>query len=124
MGGFGHNGSRLTARLEAHSTVEIAPGIHQLRAVACQVFAILDEDGVTLIDTGAPGSGWMVLRQLRQLGRSPAEIKRIILTHYHIDHRGAVPEIRAVSDAPVLIHASEAPYMRGRIPFPNPVRRG
>ncbi|HZT09351.1 MAG TPA: MBL fold metallo-hydrolase [Chloroflexota bacterium] len=102
--------------------MEIASGIHQLRAIACQVFALLEDDGVTLIDTGAPGSGWLILRQLRQSGRSPSDIKRIVLTHYHIDHRGTAAELRRASGADVLIHTSEATYLRGEMAYPNPIQ--
>jgi len=102
--------------------VEIAPGVHQLRALACQVFALLDDE-VTLIDAGAPGSAPLVLRQLRALGRGPHEVKRIVLTHYHIDHRGAADALRRATGAKVLIHASEAPYLRGARAYPNPVQR-
>jgi len=101
---------------------EVAPRIHQLQAVACQVFALLDDDGVTLVDTGAPGSGRWVLRQLRQLGRRPEDVRRIVLTHYHIDHRGAADELRRATGARVYIHASEAPFLRRQTRYPNPVQ--
>jgi len=104
--------------------LEIAPGVYQLRAFACQVFALVDEDEVTLIDAGAPGGGRLVLRQLRQLGIAPDSVRRIILTHYHIDHRGAVREIQLATGAQLLAHASEAPYLRGQLPYPNPIQRG
>jgi glyoxylase-like metal-dependent hydrolase (beta-lactamase superfamily II) len=103
--------------------LEIAPGVYQLRAFACQVFAVVDRD-VTLIDAGAPGGGRLVLRQLRQLGVAPSDVRRIILTHYHIDHRGAVREIQLATGATLLAHTSEAPYLRGELPYPNPVQRG
>jgi glyoxylase-like metal-dependent hydrolase (beta-lactamase superfamily II) len=103
--------------------LQIAPGVHQLRAIACQVFALVGRD-VTLIDAGAPGGGRLVLRQLRQLGIAPHDVRRIILTHYHLDHRGAAREIQLATGAEILAHASEAPYLRGQIPYPNPVQRG
>jgi glyoxylase-like metal-dependent hydrolase (beta-lactamase superfamily II) len=103
--------------------LEIAPGVYQLRAIACQVFAIVGRD-VTLIDAGAPGGGRLVLRQLRQLGIAPGDVRRIVLTHYHIDHRGAVREIQLATGAKLLAHASEAPYLRGQVPYPNPVQFG
>ena len=100
---------------------EVSPRVYQLQAFGCQVFALLDDE-VTLIDTGAPGSGRFILRQLRELGREPRDVARIILTHYHIDHRGAADELRRATGARVLIHASEAPYLRGLLPYPNPVQ--
>src|SRR5262245_48019701 len=102
--------------------VEIVPHVHQLRAFGAQVFALLDNK-ITLIDTGSPGSGRYILRQIRALGRDPSEIDRIVLTHYHIDHRGAADEVLRATGARVLIHASEAPYVRGQRLYPNPVQQ-
>src|SRR5438477_7968596 len=103
--------------------MEITRTVHQLHAIGCDVFALLGER-VTLIDAGWPGSGPFVLRQLRKLGRSPDEVDRIVLTHYHIDHRGAAGELARATGAQVLIHATEAPYIRGSLRYPNPVQFG
>ena len=102
--------------------MEVAPGVHQLWGLGCHVFALVG-DRVTLIDAGAPGNGRIVVRQLRKLGVHPRDVEQIILTHYHLDHRGAVNELRAATGASVLVHSSEAPYFRGHRPYPNPVNR-
>jgi glyoxylase-like metal-dependent hydrolase (beta-lactamase superfamily II) len=102
--------------------MEIASGVHQLWGLGCQVFALVG-DRVTLIDAGAPGNGRIVLRQLRKLGIHPRDVEQIVLTHYHLDHRGAVNELRRATGARVLVHSSEAPYFRGHHAFPNPVNR-
>lgn len=99
-------------------TLEIEPRVYQLRAFGAQVFALVDDD-VTLIDTGAPGSGRLVLRQLREIGRWPSDVKRVVLTHYHIDHRGAARELQEATGATVFIHKSEAAYLRGQQPYPS-----
>ena len=64
------------------------------------------------------------MHQLRKLGRRAEDIERIILTHYHLDHRGAAADIRRASGADVQIHISEAPYLRGELTYPNPINRG
>jgi glyoxylase-like metal-dependent hydrolase (beta-lactamase superfamily II) len=102
--------------------MEIAPHVHQLWGLGCQVFAIVGAR-VTLIDAGAPGNGRLVLRQLKALGIQPGDVQRIIVTHHHLDHRGAVNELRRATGAEVLVHASEAPFFRGEAPYPNPVNR-
>src|SRR5437660_887954 len=97
--------------------IEIGPHIYQLQAFGAHVFALLDER-VTLIDSGGPGSGRLILRQLRKLGREPSAIARVVLTHYHIDHRGAADELVRASGARVFIHHSEAAHARGEVPYP------
>jgi len=103
--------------------MEIAPGVHQFWGLGCRVFALLG-DTITLIDAGAPGNRPFVLHHLRKLGKSAKDVERIILTHYHLDHRGAAGELRRASGADIHIHASEAPYLRGELSYPNPVNRG
>jgi glyoxylase-like metal-dependent hydrolase (beta-lactamase superfamily II) len=101
--------------------LQIQPRVFQLRAFGAQVFALVD-DRVTLVDTGAPGSGRLILRQLSEIGVSPGDVKQIVLTHFHVDHRGAAGELREATGASVYIHRSEAPYLRGHLPFPNPLQ--
>ncbi|MGH2609014.1 MAG: MBL fold metallo-hydrolase, partial [Tepidiformaceae bacterium] len=54
------------------------------------------------------------------LGRDPADIKRIVITHYHIDHVGGLPEIQKFLDARTGIHLAEAPHVDSDEPLPNP----
>lgn len=102
--------------------MEIVRGVHQLWGVSCQVFALIGER-VTLIDAGPPGNGRLILRQLRALGVQPRDVEQIVITHYHLDHRGAVNELRRATGARVVVHSSEAPYFRGDRAYPNPVNR-
>ena len=100
--------------------MEVRRGVHQLWGLGCQVFALVG-DRVTLIDAGAPGNGRIVLRQLRSLGIQPKDVEQIIVTHHHLDHRGALGELARATGARILVHASEAPFFRGHAPYPNPV---
>jgi glyoxylase-like metal-dependent hydrolase (beta-lactamase superfamily II) len=50
-------------------------------------FLVLEDDGFTLVDTNLAGSAAQILNGARQLG---ATIRRIALTHAHIDHLGSL----------------------------------
>jgi glyoxylase-like metal-dependent hydrolase (beta-lactamase superfamily II) len=50
-------------------------------------FLVLEDDGFTLVDTNLAGSATHILNAARQLG---ATIRRIALTHAHIDHVGSL----------------------------------
>lgn len=64
---------------------------------------------LSLVDAGLMGKGEYKLRAIRKLGISPEDIKRIIMTHTHLDHIGCLREIlEEVPQAQVWIHVSEA----------------
>jgi len=66
-------------------------------------YLIRESDGFTLIDTGLPGSGDEILAAAKSLGGG---IRRIVLTHAHIDHVGSVDELMGTLPE-VVLTASE-----------------
>lgn len=74
-------------------------------------YFVREDDGLTLIDAGIPGMAAMLLAAAR---RFDAPIRRIALTHAHMDHVGALDALhRALPEAEVLIGAREARLLRG-----------
>jgi glyoxylase-like metal-dependent hydrolase (beta-lactamase superfamily II) len=65
-------------------TVPITPNLTMLRVNGWQLYIWCDDDSVTLIDTGAPGSGAEILSAV-------PGVDRIVLTHGHVDHCGSAP---------------------------------
>ena len=49
---------------------------------------IVDSDEVGIVDTGTNASVPKILDGLSELGRSPAEVRYVLLTHIHLDHAG------------------------------------
>ena len=70
---------------------------------------VLHADPITLIDTGvATQKAYDALRDnLRALKLSISDIKRVVLTHKHIDHIGNAWRIQQESNAEILIHELE-----------------
>jgi glyoxylase-like metal-dependent hydrolase (beta-lactamase superfamily II) len=67
---------------------------------------VAEDDGLTLIDTTMKGAGKKILAAADGLG---APIVRILLTHAHGDHIGALDELAAaLPDAEVIISARDA----------------
>lgn len=85
--------------------------------VPIHVWVVIEEDGVTLVDAGMPMMAKGIIKFIQQLNAGP--LKRILLTHGHSDHVGAIKGILAQSKVPVFAHAIEIPYMEGKVLYPK-----
>ncbi|WP_216323274.1 MBL fold metallo-hydrolase [Deinococcus aestuarii] len=102
--------------------------LHRLaRLGLVNVYLVGEEDGLTLVDTGIGGSAPGILKAARTLGQP---VRRIVLTHAHVDHTGSLDALHAaLPDAPVLLSSREVRLLRGeRQPDPDeplsPLRGG
>jgi glyoxylase-like metal-dependent hydrolase (beta-lactamase superfamily II) len=69
-------------------TVVVTANAHQLtRWGFVNCYLIREADGLTLVDTGLAGSEADILGAVARLG---ASLRRIVLTHAHVDHVGSV----------------------------------
>jgi len=91
----------------------IAPGLYELRLGQVNAHLIDDQDdGLTLIDTGYPGSAAAILGAVRELGRSSDDLRHIIVTHCHEDHAGSLAELKRLTPARSYMHAVDAAMTR------------
>src|SRR5947209_12318946 len=94
--------------------LEVVPGVHAIDAVGAKVL-LFEEERLTLVDAGGPGSAGRVLGYIVGLGRRPDEVDRIVLTHGHVDHVGALADLRGATGAEVWVHEDEAGWVAGRV---------
>lgn len=73
-------------------------------------YFIEEEDGLTLIDAALPYSAKPILQAAEKIGKP---IKRIVLTHAHGDHIGALDELKAKLNVPVYISARDSRLLAG-----------
>lgn len=73
-------------------------------------YFIEEEDGLTLIDAALPYSVKPILQAAEKIGK---QIKKIVLTHAHGDHIGALDELKAQLDVPVYISARDSRLLAG-----------
>lgn len=64
---------------------------------------------VSLVDAGLMGKGNYKVGAVQELGFELRDIKRVIMTHTHLDHIGCLPEIlESIPHAELWVHATEA----------------
>lgn len=100
--------------------VALSADLYFLRFPVGHVYLWRDSDGLTVIDAGLPGSGTRIAEAIRGLGWHPAQVRRLVLTHGHIDHAGAAAEIAAWGEVSVLAHHADVPLVEGRAAAPSP----
>jgi len=106
---------------------EILPGVHQVEGVdpspdfSTHVYLLKDRGGTwTLLDTGLPGSHEAILRYLTKIHVEPSAIRRILLTHLHMDHTGSLRKMIEATKARTFAHWLEAAFIAGKPPYDGP----
>ena len=78
-------------------TMQIIPQVYQITFRHVNIFLIVEEN-LTLIDTGFRRNTQGLIDFIHALGRSPEDIKLIILTHNHIDHTGGLAALKKITN--------------------------
>ena len=89
------------------TVTEIAPKVHEIPLLRVKVHAIVEDDGVTLVDSGHARSPRGIERALARMDIPLDRVSRVVCTHGHPDHAGGA---RAFADRgiEVLIHPDDA----------------
>lgn len=85
---------------------EIVPRVHRLGSKFVNFYAVEAEGRLTIVDAGMPGYADTLEEDLRAIGRTPADVEAVILTHSDSDHTGIVLTLREAG-ARVLIHSAD-----------------
>jgi len=88
-------------------TVIPMPRIHTIHMGFDQAYLVVDE-GVILIDGGAPGKIAALEKELARVDVAPTDIRLIVITHGHWDHIGSARAIRELTGAEIAMHGSDA----------------
>lgn len=108
---------------------EVAPGIWRVkvplhvRVEPANAYLLVDADGsLTIFDTGvAPQATRLWRSAIEAIGRTPDDVRQVIVSHHHPDHIGGTGALHRLTGAPMLGSAStiqQAPDVwgdRGRI---------
>ena len=103
---------------------DVAEGVHRIGEHYVNWYLIEEGGRITIVDAGLPASWQSLLDALRGIGRSPADVEALVLTHAHFDHIGFAERARVELGVPVWVHENDASltrrpwlYMSERSPF-------
>lgn len=84
-------------------------------------YLIPGDDGYTLVDSGwnTPEAFDALESELRALGLTFHDIKRLLVTHVHPDHYGLAGRIKEICGAQVITHQRERDFIRSRYREPD-----
>src|SRR3972149_1329196 len=99
---------------------EIVSGVYGIGMGYVNAFLITGDDGLTLVDSGLPRKKDSILRAVAGLGRQPADLKQILITHHHIDHMGSLGDLMEATGAKSYVHPLDSAIVRGDQPQPGP----
>lgn len=102
------DGRRLTVHAAPMSNVtEVMSGVHRFDASGANVYVIVGEDGLTVVDAGLPGHWGPFSTWLHRSGRSPHDVVAVLLTHHHPNHIGFTDHAQE-RGAALHVHADDA----------------
>jgi glyoxylase-like metal-dependent hydrolase (beta-lactamase superfamily II) len=103
---------------------DVAPGVHRIGEHFVNWYIVEENGRLTVVDAGLPASWRSFLGALGEIGRKPADVEALVLTHAHFDHVGFAERARAELGVPVYVHENDAPltkrpwmYMSERSPL-------
>jgi glyoxylase-like metal-dependent hydrolase (beta-lactamase superfamily II) len=97
--------------------MEIVPGIHMIDgSIGCNTYLVIG-DGITLVDTGLRGNVSRIYGYLSHIGHKPEDIRRIVITHAHLDHMNCLYQLKKDTGAIVMANARDADIVEGRRPL-------
>ena len=94
--------------LEIPFTIPVSPEKRLARIVYSY---LVFHDTITLIDSGVSGADAIIFSAIRNNGRDPGKISRLILSHSHPDHLGAARTIQEKTGCLVWAHMNERPWI-------------
>lgn len=99
------------------SIKQVVPGLYIIPLGAVNAFLIDSEEPV-LIDTGYHADhARQIVAAVETVGKEPADIKHILVTHCHPDHAGGLAELKRLTGAPATMHPIDAAIVKtGYVP--------
>ncbi len=93
--------------------MEIGAGVFQLKTSRVSNCFLIKEPVCTLVDCCLPRHEGKIAGALSKHGIGLGDIRRLILTHWHLDHSGSAEALRRAAGMEVYMHPLDVPYVHG-----------
>ena len=92
---------------------EFVPGVHVLQRTIFSRIYLIEDESMTLVDTGMPWDAQRVLRYMRSIGRRPEDLGTILITHGHPDHVSGALSLKRRTGAEIVAHSGDTRALPG-----------
>jgi glyoxylase-like metal-dependent hydrolase (beta-lactamase superfamily II) len=104
--------------------MELVPGVYNLtppkrgyfKGGYVHAFLVEYGDGLILVDTLFDADAQVILDEIIRIGKTPKDLKHIVLTHGHRAHLGGLAMLKRLSGATIHSHPWEADIIAGERP--------
>lgn len=96
---------------EPAAPVHIVGNTYDIGSTGLSFFLIKTSAGLIVIDAGMPGYAPEVIKSIRTLGLDSHDVKWILNTHAHLDHAGAIAELKRLTGARVAAMRKDIPWL-------------
>jgi len=92
-------------------TTQVASGVYRIASPLVNLYAVEENDRLTLVDAGLPAHAAALEEALARLGHTLGAVEALVLTHSDADHTGAAQRVAAAGGR-VLIHRDDDATLR------------
>jgi glyoxylase-like metal-dependent hydrolase (beta-lactamase superfamily II) len=96
---------------------EVAPRIHRIGTELVNCYLVEDGGSLVVVDAGVPAYWRDLQAELETIGRTLDDVRAVVLTHGHDDHRGFAERAR-IAGVASRVHELDAALARKEIPNP------
>lgn len=89
---------------------ELVEGLWRIRCKGVNVF-LLDAEELVLVDAGTPIDAGTIRRGVADVGHALADVDRVVVTHFDLDHVGALWRLDDELDASVHVGEPDRGYL-------------
>lgn len=103
--------------LEYKAPFHLCGDLYHVGGTCSPSYLLNTGDGLLLIDTGFPKTGYFLIQNIHELGFDPRQIRWILHSHGHFDHFGSTRALQELTGAKTWLGAADREIANGTQPL-------